>query len=192
MTFRIHDVRGDGHCFFRSVAQAMLSHSNSPPEKEDELVKGLRSTLAEGARRRHRARVSRMIANALATCVSGVDCFLDSTPIDLLQRARKNVGHLEYADVLEKTNAYASFIEVELMRLFLRKRGVALVVVPSIDSLRSKRDWAATLSRIERRKKKLPRAMILLNSGGSHYMWVSFDSSAICRVGDIRDALLKD
>ena len=168
----VHDVRGDGHCFFRAVACALLT----TPERVEDLTHGLRMTLGLLAKTTYRSRTEYMIKQALDTCIlPGIDCFLSSTVFDFVNRT--NPGVDEYADMLIKTNAFASFVEVELMRMFLKRRDIALIVVPSMASLEDPVDWAKRIKKLQKRKEK--RVMILLNADGVHYMWVSFDGESL-------------
>ena len=188
MNFKVHEVRGDGHCFFRSVAQALrvgMHYNDRSMEHptEDESVIGLRHELARLAKKKYLNLLRKMMGETLSLCYpsSGdpVDCFLSSTPIDIVMRRGRGIDIDSYAKVLAETNAFASFIEVELMRRFLKRRGIALVVVPSTKSLYSAVDWTARLRKINVRKQRYHKMLVLVNHDGAHYSWASVNSQPL-------------
>ena len=142
-SFTIQNVEGDGHCFFRSVVQALRFEQNSVQalrfeqnsvqalrfeqnsvqDTENVQVIKFRQELAKLALKRHRKTVQKMIDETIALCYQpGIDCFLSGTPIDSVVTRDREYSLEHYARVLADTNAFASFIEVEIARKMLKRQ----------------------------------------------------------------------
>jgi len=179
---QVHDVRGDGSCFFRSVAASLLlrrrdsataTSSSSSSSDEDELVRALRRMTASLARHYYRQKTLDMISEALRACFCQprVDCYLDRTPFDRVSKDATLDANVDaYANAIETTNLFVSFVEVELMKLFLSKRNVGLVVVSSLNE---------SDLRMQLRNVREKRVLILINHGGSHYDRVTLDGMTL-------------
>ena len=141
--------------------------------------------IATMARSVERTATRDMIAEAISMCYGhpGVDCYLGRTPFDRVQKSTPiDVNIDAFADAIETSNSYASFVEVELMSRFLKKRDVALVIVPSERSLAGNAsDLAGLLRKVEER-----RVLILVNHGGSHYDRATYDGRTLPKAKTLR------
>lgn len=191
LNLSIHDVKGDGHCFFRAVAHSLLNHRSRSLDDAEDLTRGLRRTISTLARTRHREKVQSMIERAIETCIQPrVDCFLSNTTFDLVKFCGENEVHRdytrEYSDALSSSNSFASFVEVELMQLLMKRHGIVIYIAPSIESLNSGLDWRKRMRKLSKyRESKNVRLMTLLNSDGVHYLWVSIGGQSLPLIKDL-------
>ena len=181
--FKIVPVPGDGHCFFRSVVQALRYDTCGHQKTENHQIADLRRELARLAASTFKKSFTKMIDETVSLCYSapGVDCYLSSTPIDYSFDRDKKFDMSLYTRALVETNTFASFIEVELTRKLLKNHGIALVVVPSEKSLYDSKDWTQTLKKVLGSRRH-ERMLVLLNHDGAHYSWVLVNSVALLGV----------
>ena len=180
MELAIHDVPGDGNCFYVSVATALAASQPLGAIDTRELASDLRMILADSSEGDERELVEKMLVEVKQVCYQDedVNCYLADTAVERAHES-SSFSCESLASFMRLSTSFASFIDVELMRVYLARRRILVLVFGSKESLENRADWDRMIEAEGRRCADAKRLLVLLNIEGRHYNWVSVDSKSI-------------
>jgi hypothetical protein len=189
MELSIQDVPGDGSCFYTSIATALAFSQPVGAIDAKELARDLRFIIANLAVTEVEL-VDQMLDEVEKVCYQDEDinCYLADTAVDLAhnklakeqdRKQDKRHSRKTLASFMKKSTSYASFIDVELMRMYLANRKILLLVFGSKESLEDRGDWDSMIEAESKRCLDAKRLVVLFNIEGRHYNWISVDSKSV-------------
>lgn len=202
MALTIHNVRGDGHCFYRCMwhiarTDVELSSVIRLDEKNNEDVgmQEVRSSVARVIRQdlNSESIVSSLVyfkelhRESLSSIKDTIQCCPILECIDPGLSTRQNCEHVAHA--IEHTNIYASSVEIEVMQTVLNEIGVRIVVIlwevfESEDDIAEK--WLTQLDK-KMMTVRENRICILVNFDNIHYKFIKFRASLLIDSNEFRE-----
>lgn len=185
-------MEGDGHCFYRCLAQCL----KSDPEMREEMgaagldelqtVRVLRHAVGQALRRRPKVR--RWLADLLELA-NEAPCVVEEYP------CLRAPGGTSVGDHIWKSAVWASAFEVDVLREILRPFRISLVVTCCADRADLMEDTVVerqvheALSR-RRATRARRRSIVLVRLGGEeHYMFCSLDARGVIEDRDLLECV---
>ena len=214
LKYKVHDVEGDGNCFYRAVYHVLKESRVAQVQLGIEGTYGTYGTLELEAVKLIRQRVAQSIKGKVfpeITSTIKTLCKLADVPdmVDMYPFVTKEVcgakGAARYAKIAALVEdmdeaMYASSLEMDVIQNIIKFKGLTILAVSAVDgetarsrTTKWKNDLGALL-----RTATTPNVAVLLNDDNIHYQYLAFkgpgddDFHTVLDRQRFRDVLLAD
>lgn len=192
--FKLHNVKGDGNCFYRAVARALMEWSSSGKGRvakfvpdaaaEDDVVATLRGQIANMVLTHGGKWKTLLDRYADAGCIEAYRanndyCQIKSTSLEpcVRQKADTSEATLKqcFAHNVRTTKGWAFQLDIDFMSLWLRNHGIELLVLSNKATIKYDiQSWvkAQAAERKQRKRSRTHFVLIVYNSS-NHYNYVT-------------------